>query len=101
MGETLSAKGVLAKLLPPKQRKASNVCLQLPASLATTSDAPESSTKKRKGFGRPTDALIWIHFDRIEQNSSTECMHSIKWSHWNALHSHRSAVTAMPVCFAM
>ena len=25
----------------------------------------------------------------------------MKLSHWNALHSHASAVTAMPVCFAM
>ena len=40
--------------------------LQLPASLATMSDGPESSTKKRRGFGRPADALIWNLFDRIE-----------------------------------
>ena len=27
--------------------------LRLPAGLATMSDAPEPSTKKRRGFGRP------------------------------------------------
>ena len=29
-------------------------------------DASEPSTKKRKGFGRPSDAQIWNHFERID-----------------------------------
>ena len=40
--------------------------LRLPASLATMSDAPEPTAKKRRGFGRPAQEQIWNHFERIE-----------------------------------
>ena len=58
--------------------------LRLPASLATMSDAPEPTAKKRRGFGRPAQEQIWNHFERTASTAgqllpSTEELQEQMW----------------------